>query len=395
MNGPALRRVASSGRDLLPSDDSFRSDLHSTRTAAFLGVALGVTFSVSFATGLLSHVHQHPLGWFDLPSRPAGLYRVTQSLHVATGIASIPLLLAKLWTVFPLFWRKPAIGGVAHFLERVSLFPLVAGAVFLLFTGTINVAYWYSPLGFFFTSGHYWAAWIMIGALIVHIGAKTSITRLALSRRAPDAPDPQAEESPGLNRRGFLGTVGATAGVLTIATLGQTVRPLRRLSVLSPRIPTLGPQGYPINKPFVASRIERGAVEPALFRLAVEGRVTKPLRLTIDDLRGMPTHEATLPIQCVEGWSYQARWRGVRVADLLTAAGAAHGSRVRVESLEGRGIYHTSPLNPIQARDDDTLLAFDIDGAPLALDHGFPLRLISPNRPGVQQTKWISRVVVL
>jgi DMSO/TMAO reductase YedYZ molybdopterin-dependent catalytic subunit len=47
-----------------------------------------------------------------------------------------------------------------------------------------------------------------------------------------------------------------------------------------------------------------------------------------------------------------------------------------------------------QAHDRDTLLALELDGEPLALDHGFPLRLIAPNRPGVQQTKWINKVVV-
>jgi hypothetical protein len=175
-----------------------------------LGIALGLAFTTCFLTGLVSYAHQHPPSWFDLPTRPAGLYRATQSLQVATGIASIPLLLAKLWTVFPLFWRRPAVAGVAHALERLSLAPIVAGSVFLLFTGTINIAYWYSPIKFFFTAGHYWAAWLTIGALIVHISAKSSITRLALSDRAPAAVIPAGA---GLGRRGFLATIAATAGV--------------------------------------------------------------------------------------------------------------------------------------------------------------------------------------
>jgi DMSO/TMAO reductase YedYZ molybdopterin-dependent catalytic subunit len=378
-------------RDRLPDEESFTSPLHSTRTAAVLGIALGISFTICFLTGLISHAHQHPPSWFDLPSRPAGLYRVTQSLHVATGIASIPLLLAKLWTVFPLLWKRPAIAGVAHAVERLSLVPLVAGSVFLLFTGTINIAYWYSPMTFFFTSGHYWAAWITIGALIVHLGAKSSITRLALSDRAPDAVVPAG---PGLGRRGFLATVGATAGALTLATVGQTIRPLRHLAVLAPRLPTQGPQGYPVNKAFSATGIPEGDVDEARYTLSVEGNVAQPLRLTLDDLRRLPQHETTLPIQCVEGWSFSARWRGVRFRDLLAQAGAAQDAEAIVESLEGGGIYRTSPLNRDQAHDRDTLLALELDGEPLALDHGFPLRLIAPNRPGVQQTKWVNKVVV-
>ncbi len=378
-------------RDRLPDEESFTSPLHSTRTAAILGIALGIAFTTCFLTGLVSHAHQHPPSWFALPSRPAGLYRISQSLHVATGIASIPLLLAKLWTVFPLFWKRPAVAGVAHALERLSLIPLVAGSVFLLFTGTINIAYWYSPMTFFFTAGHYWAAWLTIGALIVHVSAKSSITRLALSARAPDAVVPAGA---GLGRRGFLATIAATAGALTLATVGQTIGPLRRLSVLAPRLPDRGPQGYPVNRAFSAAGIAAEDVDAGRFTLTVDGNVAEPLRLTLEDLRQLPQYETTLPIQCVEGWSYSARWRGVRVRDLLAQAGADQGAQATVESLQRGGIYRTSPLNRDQAHDRDTLLALELDGEPLALDHGFPLRLIAPNRPGVQQTKWINKVVV-
>lgn len=378
-------------RDRLPDETSFSSPLHSTRTAAVLGIALGIAFTTCFLTGLVSHAHQHPPSWFDLPTRPAGLYRVSQSLHVATGIATIPLLLAKLWTVFPLLFKRPAVAGIAHALERLSLAPLVAGSVFLLFTGTINIAAWYSPMTFFFTAGHYWAAWLTIGGLIVHIGAKASIARLALSDRAPDAVAPAGS---GLGRRGFLATVAATAGVLTVATVGQTIRPLRRLSVLAPRLPDRGPQGHPVNKTFRSTGIAADDVDEAHFTLTIDGNVGAPLRLTLADLRTFPQHEASLPIQCVEGWSYSARWRGVRVRDLLARAGAGEGAEATVESLQAGGIYRTSPLNGEQAHDRDTLLALELDGEPLALDHGFPLRLIAPNRPGVQQTKWVNKVVV-
>ena len=53
----------------------FTSELHETRNAAVLGIALGVSFGTCFLTGLLSHLIQHPPGWFEWPSRPAGLYR--------------------------------------------------------------------------------------------------------------------------------------------------------------------------------------------------------------------------------------------------------------------------------------------------------------------------------
>ena len=98
--------------------ERFRSPLHSERTAAVLGIALGVTFSVCFLTGLWSHLVQHPPEWFSRPPRPAGLYRVSQGVHVATGLASIPLLFAKLWTVYPkLFTWPPFRLSLIHISE--------------------------------------------------------------------------------------------------------------------------------------------------------------------------------------------------------------------------------------------------------------------------------------
>jgi DMSO/TMAO reductase YedYZ molybdopterin-dependent catalytic subunit len=85
----------------------------------------------------------------------------------------------------------------------------------------------------------------------------------------------------------------------------------------------------------------------------------------------------------------------VRVRDVLARAGVDRlgGRTVDVVSLE-RGLYGVSQLNHLQASDRDTLLALHVNGERLNLDHGYPLRLISPNRPGVLQTKWVTRLVV-
>ncbi|MGH2705662.1 MAG: molybdopterin-dependent oxidoreductase [Actinomycetota bacterium] len=369
-------------------EGAFHSPLHTPRVATWLGIALGITFSLCFATGLLSHAIQNPPDWFSWPPRPAGLYRLTQGLHVATGIASIPLLLAKLWTVYPRLWRWPPVESVAHALERASLLPLVGGAVFLLFSGVANIALWY-PWRFFFPTAHYWAAWITIGALVVHVGAKAGLIVASLRSPAPEPPSPDGA----LTRRRFLSAVGAAVGVLTLTTLGQTLRPLARLGLLAPRVPNVGPQGLPVNKTARSARVGTLALDPG-YRLSVEGAVGRRLSLSLEELRRLPQHEASLPISCVEGWSADAVWRGVRVRDLLAAAGASPSAHVRVESLQPRGKYRRSTLNPGHANDPDTLLAVELNGEPLALDHGFPVRLIGPNRPGVMQTKWVSRLVV-
>jgi DMSO/TMAO reductase YedYZ molybdopterin-dependent catalytic subunit len=367
---------------------AFRSSLHDDRTAALLGIALGVTFSVCFATGLLSHLIQHPPGWFEWPPRPAGLYRITQGLHVVTGVASIPLLLLKLWTVYPHLWTWPPVRDLFHAIERLSLVPLVAGSIFLLFTGVANIDLWY-PWPFFFPAAHYSAAWITIGALLVHVAAKWAQTMAAISRR-----EPEPTAGPGLTRRGFVRTAWGTAALMALLTAGQTVGPLRRFALLAPRLPDVGPGGWPVNKTAAGAHVTEAA-RASDYRLVVEGAVARPLSLTVDQLHAMSRREAELPITCVEGWSATVAWRGIPVRELLDAAGAAHDASVRLESLQPSGLYRFSELTPDQANDADALLATHARGRILALDHGYPVRLIAPNRPGVLQTKWVAKVVVL
>ena len=368
---------------------SYTSPLHDRRNAAVLGLALAVSFTTCFVTGLLSHLAQDEPPWFDWPARPAGLYRITQGVHVVTGIVSIPLLLAKLWVVYPHFTTWPPVRSVAHAVERVALLPLVGGSLFMLFSGTANVARWY-PWTFFFPRAHYWVAWITIGALVVHVGAKAASTRDAL-RRAPREAD--AVRASTDERRAFLAGVAGTAATFFLATAGGTVRPLRALAGLAQRRPGTGPQGVPVNKSAAGARVV-GLLDAGTYRLVVDGAVRRRLALSLDELRGLPQHEATLPIACVEGWSTSARWRGVPVRSLLARAGAVDGAEVIVESVQPRGLYRRSELNRGQAADGDTLLALELNGEPLHIDHGWPVRLIGPNRPGVLQTKWIARLTV-
>jgi DMSO/TMAO reductase YedYZ molybdopterin-dependent catalytic subunit len=82
------------------------------------------------------------------------------------------------------------------------------------------------------------------------------------------------------------------------------------------------------------------------------------------------------------------------VRDLVELAGGSSRSFVGVESLERRGAYRRTTLPTAHAQHPDTLLALSLDGAPLSVDHGYPARVIAPNRPGVLQTKWVSTMVV-
>ncbi len=365
--------------------------VHDERTSSILGLALGVAFSVCLITGLWSHLQQQPPAWFTPPTGPAGLYRVTQGMHVITGLASIPLLFAKLFAVSPHLLRRPPIRGAIDAMERLGLLPLVGGSLFLLVTGVANIAHWY-PWRFFFPVGHWWAAWMVVGASMVHVALKAPIVRRALSIRTDDESDTGSAPAAGeLSRRGLLLTVAGTAGLLTFLTAGQTVPWLRRTNLLAPRRSDVGPQGLPVNRTAAAAGTTRLASDPS-YRLTVQGHGVST-DFTLEQLHAMPRHTAELPIACVEGWSASARWTGVRVADVLHAAGVEPG-RVTVKSAQRGGLYSSSDLSPEAAEGDTCLLAYQLDGAALHPDHGAPLRLIAPNRPGVLQTKWVTSMEV-
>jgi DMSO/TMAO reductase YedYZ molybdopterin-dependent catalytic subunit len=393
-------------------DDAFPSRLRTDALTARAGTLLGACMFVAFVTGLASHLAQHPAWGLAYPTRPVQLYRVTQGVHVASGLACIPLLLVKLWSVYPRLWAWPPVRGVVHAAERLSLLVLVGSAVLQLFSGLTNIFYWY-PWPFFFTTAHYWTAWVLAGSVMLHVAIKWPRiaagwrTRLEPARvpvpdepardePVPDEPVPDAPAATpgGLSRRGLLTATVAAAGTVALVTVGETVRPLAALDLLAARRPATGPQRLPVNRTARAAGVT-AAARDAGYRLEISGRVRTPVQLTLAELRALPQRTAALPIACVEGWSTEATWTGVPIHVLLDLAGAPASARMRVQSIERFGRYGTSTLEADAARDRLTLLALRLNGDELAIDHGFPCRLIAPDLPGVLQTKWVRRVEVL
>ncbi|MEU9191816.1 molybdopterin-dependent oxidoreductase [Streptomyces hundungensis] len=368
----------------------FRGRLHDARTATSIGRWLGVAIAVCFGTGLISHYLQHQPGWLldALPSRPVWGYRLSQGLHVASGIAAIPLLLAKLWTVYPRLFAWPPLRSVRHALERLSVAVLVAGAVFELFTGLLNTVQWY-PWPFSFVPVHFAVAWLLAGALLLHVAVKYPEIRAHWAKESTGTLALPTADGP--DRRSLLTGVAAAVGAVTLTTVGQAFTPLKFFDVLAPRHPDHGAQGLPVNRSARAAGTAQ--VDADAYRLTVAG--PRPYTLTLAELAALTQHESVLPIACVEGWSKSAHWTGVRIAELLRRAGAPPDAGVRVISLEQYGAYRVMEMGREYAHDPLTLLALRLNGQILTADHGFPARVIAPNRPGVLQTKWVTRLEVL
>lgn len=378
-----------------PAPHAKPAALRGTAITARVGLALGIAVAVCFVTGLISHFIQHPQPWFFWPTRPVWLYRVTQGLHVISGIAAIPLIVVKLWSVWPKLFERPVIGGPVRQLERASILVLVGAMLFQLSTGILNIAQWYA-FKFFFTTSHYAMSYVAAGAVLVHIAVKLPVIRQALGEPL-DTTTGRRSALPGHlperpSRRTVLRGTWLAVAVATVATAGQTVPLLRTVSVLAPRSGQ-GPQGVPVNRSAVAAGVLRTA-RSAQYRLTVtHGAVSRAFSL--EDLQAMRQVTHRLPVACVEGWSVDAEWTGVVLADLIAAVRGTPDSDVRMISLEPPGPYSRTTLPARHARDPKTLIALRLNGETLDLDHGYPCRLIAPTRPGVLQTKWLSRIEVV
>ena len=120
----------------------FTGTLRSTAVTARLGRAVGIAVAILFVTGLLSHNQYQPWSWLPSPATPVRGYRVTQGVHVAAGTATIPLLLVKLWSVYPNLFRFPPVKSIKNAIERISVALLVSSALVQVSTGFLNVLNW-------------------------------------------------------------------------------------------------------------------------------------------------------------------------------------------------------------------------------------------------------------
>ena len=264
----------------------FQSPLRSTAVTARLGRVLGIAFGICFVTGMLSHYQYHPWTWLPEPAAPLWGYRLTQGLHVATGTAAIPLLLVKLWSVYPNLFRWPPIKSIKHGLERGSVAVLVASALLQLFTGFFNALNWY-PWPWDFVTVHRFLAYVVIGSILLHIAIKLPDIKYGLSAKVADGdvltetpwnenPDSHSNvglKAPpvptGLSRRGVLAATGAGIGIVVVTSVGQTITPLEPVGLLAIRQSRKGPQRVPINR--TAQQAKVTMVTAADWQLAVKG----------------------------------------------------------------------------------------------------------------------------
>ena len=209
-----------------------------------------------------------------------------------------------------------------------------------------------------------------------------------------------------LTRRGFLTLgAGAAAGfagwkwLQSRTPIDGVPYPFRRVLEGNERLARayfspdrLSPQFRPSD--ITKARINGGQglkspIDLASWKLNVEG-LGQPLALTMDDLRQFPRRTMITEFRCIEGWSTIVQWSGVRFADLIEKFPPAHLPRYVALETPDRGYY--VGLDMESALHPQTLLAFEINGAPLPLPHGAPLRLAIPVKYGIKNIKRIGTI---
>ncbi|MBX7110598.1 MAG: molybdopterin-dependent oxidoreductase [Dehalococcoidia bacterium] len=131
--------------------------------------------------------------------------------------------------------------------------------------------------------------------------------------------------------------------------------------------------------------------DPEEYRLVVDGMVERPLTLTYSELRALPAIRQVSDFHCVEGWGVDdVQWDGVRLQTIIDLVRPT--STAKYVTFHSLGDLYRDSLSMQQARLPDALVAYDMDGEPLRVDHGLPLRLVMPRMFGYKGPKWLTRI---
>ncbi|GAB4526972.1 MAG: hypothetical protein Kow0063_01780 [Anaerolineae bacterium] len=132
-------------------------------------------------------------------------------------------------------------------------------------------------------------------------------------------------------------------------------------------------------------------IDLATYRLKVTGKVKTSLSLSYDDLRCMPKVEVHCKLVCPGTFVDEATWAGVPLDYVLELAGMQGDAEgIKLTSADG----YSMPISMLELDTEDNLLAYEWEGEPLPILHGFPVRAVFPELMGSRWVKWLVEIEV-
>jgi len=301
-----------------------------------------------------------------------------------------------------------AIGGMLEDVRR-PLGVIVVAIAGALSTAAVITRTGVTPLSF-------------LPPAVATVAASVVLTVLSRRlRRWRDGADAGDAHDRAVDRRGFFRLagvagvsaviVGVTARAVTAAT--SSIDALRgALKLPTPRTRVTVPAGAELDVPGISPLFTPNAdfyrvdtaltvptIDPATWRLVVDGMVDRRVELSFDDLVGMGVDEYGITLTCVSNevggeLVGNATWLGVPVRDILRMAGPQAGADM-VLSRSIDGFTASTPLASLTDDGLDAILAVAMNGEPLPAEHGFPVRMVVPGLYGyVSATKWVTELKV-
>lgn len=327
----------------------------------------------------------------------ATLDRLLAILLVAQLASGLLTLRSGVPATAPLFWFHGLIGGalLVAAIEKVrrSVGPavrsrrwsrLAIGALLaLLAAGALVGGFTWVASGRILSIGpwtvltlHVWAALAAVPVILVHLVPRR--WRLLRPPRAGGAR---------ISRRALLGS----AVVLALGAVAWGTANLLDLARGGARRFTgsrwLPEGGIPPPTTFYGEGTP--SIDPAAWSLTVGGRVSRPLTLDLSALAALGQVDRDATLDCTSGWVMTTRWRGTPLRAVLEAAEAdPTAPYVRVQSVTGWNAFLE------RGELDDALLATHVAGDPLPAANGSPLRLVAPQRRGLDWVKWVTSIEV-
>jgi DMSO/TMAO reductase YedYZ molybdopterin-dependent catalytic subunit len=330
-------------------------------STAALDRLLAIVIAAQLATGLLSLRAGSP------PTAP---------LFVAHGILGGALLVAvalKLWRSVPgavsaRRWGRLALGSL---LAALTVAALVGGFAWVASGRILSIGPWT------ILTLHVWAALALVPIAAAHLVPR----RWRLLRPRPRAGTPLISRRT-LLASATLGVLGVTAW--TAANVLDAVQGGVRRFTGSRWLPA---GGVPPVTTFFGEAT--APIDPESWRLRIHGLVAEPRSMTLTDLATIRETDVTAVLDCTSGWAIETGWHGIPLAavlDLGVPSSQARGVTIRSVT----GWYAHLPLGEARR----AFLATGVAGQPLAHGNGAPLRLVVPDRRGLEWVKWVDEIEV-